>query len=100
MGVILVEMLTGRRPFRGETYNELFRAVMLDTYHLPGESPEIRALDEVLQRCLAKEPQNRIESAVILRQELIPILRVCPESIAAALLSENIRSASSGTTAT
>ena len=77
-GVMLIEMLTGRRPFQGESYGELMHAMLHDIYHLPGSSPEIQALDELLQRCLAKEPQDRFSSAEALRGELIPALRACP----------------------
>ena len=77
-GVMLVEMLTGRRPFHGESYGELMQAMLRGTYHLPGSSPEIRALDELLQRCLAKEPRDRFSSAEELRRELVPVLRACP----------------------
>jgi len=78
LGVILAEMLTGRRPFQGETYGELVQAMLHEVYHLPGSSPEIRTLDALLQRCLAKEPKNRFASAEELRRNLIPVLRACP----------------------
>jgi len=78
LGVMLVEMLTGHRPFQGKTYGEVLRAILNDVYHLPGGSSQIRALDELVQRCLAKEPQDRFSSAEALRQELIPALRACP----------------------
>ncbi len=77
LGVMLVEVLTGRRPFEGDTYGELLRTVLLDTYHLVGSAPEIRALDELLQRCLAKEPRDRLASVATLRRELIPVLHAC-----------------------
>lgn len=77
LGAMLVEVITGRRPFGGDTYGELLHAVLLDVYHLPGSSPEIRVLDELVQRCLAKEPRDRLASVAVLRQELIPALRAC-----------------------
>jgi eukaryotic-like serine/threonine-protein kinase len=77
IGVILVEVLTGRRPFQGDNYGELSRALLHDAYHLPRSTPEAVALDAILQRCLAKEARDRVGSAAELRRELIPALREC-----------------------
>jgi eukaryotic-like serine/threonine-protein kinase len=78
VGVMVVEALTGRWPFQGATYGELLAAIVLEPYHLPGGSPQARALDQVLQRCLAKEPGDRFPTAAALRDALIPGLRECP----------------------
>jgi eukaryotic-like serine/threonine-protein kinase len=77
IGVMLVEVLTGRRPFQGDNYGELSRAMLHDAFHLPRSTPEAVALDALLQRCLAKEARDRIGSAAELRRELIPALREC-----------------------
>lgn len=77
LGVMLAEMLTGQRPFAGDTYAELLRAVLLDSYHLPRTSLQSRTLDQLLQRCLAKEPHDRPASMGELR-DIIPALRACP----------------------
>jgi len=77
IGVMLVEVLTGRRPFQGDNYGELSRALLHDAYHLPHSTPEAVILDALLQRCLAKEARDRIRSAAELRRELIPALREC-----------------------
>jgi serine/threonine-protein kinase len=74
VGVMLVEALTGRRPFTGATLAELTRSVMHDTYHLPDGTTGGWKLDALLQRCLAKNRDERIESAEALRRELIPLL--------------------------
>jgi len=84
LGVILVEVLTGQRPFHSNTYAELLKAVLLDTYHLPGSSPEILAVDAVVQRCLAKQSRDRVASASEFREALIPVLRRCPPIVKAA----------------
>ncbi|MEJ2206179.1 MAG: protein kinase [Gemmatimonadota bacterium] len=78
VGVMVVEALTGKRPFQGGTYRELLASIILEPYHLPGTGPAMRALDAVLQRCLAKEPRDRFASAAELRCELVPALRACP----------------------
>jgi len=67
-GVILIEMLTGCRPFADGAN------VRLD-YHLPPGFPNHAALDAVLQRCLAVAPHERFRSAAELRSALIPALR-------------------------
>jgi serine/threonine protein kinase len=77
IGVMLVEVLTGCRPFQGDNYGKLSRAVLHSDYHLPCSTPEGAAVDDLLQRCLAKDPVDRIESAAKLRSELIPALREC-----------------------
>lgn len=66
-GVILYELMTGRRPFEGET---TFQTMMK---HLHDPVPEIQslypdgaildALTEVVYRLLAKDPNNRFHTA-------------------------------------
>jgi eukaryotic-like serine/threonine-protein kinase len=77
VGVMLVEVLTGSRPFQGDSYGELSRSLLHDIFHLPRSTPEAMALDAFLQRCLAKEARDRFGSAAQLRRELIPALREC-----------------------
>lgn len=77
IGVMLVEALTGERPFVGETYAELARALEM-SYHLPGGGSGWSGVDAVVQRCLAKDPAARYASTTVLREALIPALRVAP----------------------
>jgi len=69
-GVVLVEILTGHRPFE---HGPSLRA----DYHLPPGFPNRPALDAVLQRCLATAPGERFPSAAELHSALIPALRAC-----------------------
>ena len=78
IGVMVVEALTGRRPFFGRTHAELLTAVLHGSYHLEVESNETKLLDAVLQRCLAKEPAERFASIAETQKELIPAIRNCP----------------------
>jgi serine/threonine-protein kinase len=78
VGVMLVEVLTGHRPFRGTNYAERLTSILHEPYR-PGAEPRLtRALDDVLQRCLAKDRNERFDDATELRSELIPALRGCP----------------------
>jgi eukaryotic-like serine/threonine-protein kinase len=77
IGVMLVETFVGVRPFDGQTQHEILSSVLNSNYHLPGESIEIRALDGVVQRCLAKDPRDRYGSASEVAEELVPTLGRC-----------------------
>ncbi len=78
IGVMVVEAITGRRPFTGTTYHELLTNILNAPYHLEDASPAARELDAALQKSLAKDPAGRFASAAAMRQELIPALRRCP----------------------
>jgi serine/threonine protein kinase len=72
VGVMVVETVTGRRPFAGQTAQEILLAVIHSEYHLPATSAEARALDTVVQRCLAKDPRDRYRTAAELADDLVP----------------------------
>ncbi|MCA1613617.1 MAG: protein kinase, partial [Acidobacteria bacterium] len=78
IGVMVVEAITGRRPFTGTTYHELLTNILNAPYRLEGDSPAARQLDAALQKSLAKDPSARYPSAAAMQQALIPALRRCP----------------------
>jgi len=60
-GVILFEMLTGRRMFTGETVTDVIAAVVTrepDWERLPTETPA--ATRRLLRRCLQRDPRRRL----------------------------------------
>jgi len=64
-GGLLYEMLTGRRPFEGKSQASLIGAI-LDHEPLPVTAYQPLAppmLDEIIARCLAKDPDERWQSA-------------------------------------
>lgn len=64
LGVVLYEMLSGKRPFRGTTTVELLIAIDRDDYSpLTGADPALAAL---VARCLAKAPEERFPDAAAL----------------------------------
>jgi hypothetical protein len=78
IGVMVVEAVTGRRPFTGTTYHELLTNILNAPYRLEAAAPAAAPLDAALQKSLAKDRAARFASAAAMRQELIPALRQCP----------------------
>jgi hypothetical protein len=75
VGVMVVEALTGRRPFRGRIYTELLNSILHGSFHLEAGSKEAERLNTVLQKCLAKDREGRFSSAGEMQRELIPAIR-------------------------
>ena len=62
LGVVLFEMVSGKRPFRGQTAYELSSAILRETpAAVPANTPA--ALRHVIDRCLEKEPGQRYQRA-------------------------------------
>jgi TolB-like protein len=61
LGVILYEMLAGRRPFVGATPAQVIASILRDVPTLPPDVP--RPAAEIVNRCLAKRPSERFASA-------------------------------------
>src|SRR5215472_1923908 len=71
-GTVLYEMVTGRKAFDGKTQASLIGAILKDeppplTSRLPLETP---LLDHVVKQCLAKDPDERWQSAGDIMREL------------------------------
>jgi len=72
LGVILYEMLTGEPPFQGDNVYAAMRAKLQDDPTPPRRlRPEISpALEEIVLHALERDPGNRPESALELREAL------------------------------
>ncbi len=64
-GVVLYEMLAGRRPFAGEARVEIMTAILReDAAPLSAVSPAVApALDRIVLHCLEKAPEARFQTA-------------------------------------
>ena len=72
LGVLLYEMSAGRRPFTGDTNSDVTSAILRDTPTLLTQiKPDLpRHLARIVAHCLEKEPDQRIQSAKDVRNEL------------------------------
>jgi serine/threonine protein kinase/pimeloyl-ACP methyl ester carboxylesterase len=89
VGVVLYEMVAGRRPFGGVSEADVIAAILQ-------QSPEpvarlapglARGLDAVVARCLEKDPEARYQSAAALRGDLVALGSGVPSSPPPAVVS-------------
>ena len=71
-GIMLYELVTGRRPFGGATSAEVGSAILRDA---PAPVQSLRAdlpsdLGRIIGRCLEKDPERRVQTAKDVRNEL------------------------------
>jgi Tol biopolymer transport system component/serine/threonine protein kinase len=71
LGIVFYEMLTGERPFGGDTPTSVLSSILKDSPRPVSElTPSIpRDVQRLIHRCLAKEPVRRYQSAVDLRND-------------------------------
>jgi len=80
LGVVLYEMVTGQRPFDADSLQGICGRVLSSTPLPPSHAnPSVpAAFDEVVARCLAKDPAARHATADALSEELYPLARRKP----------------------
>ena len=70
-GVVLLEMLTGRQVFNGETVSHVLASVLKDDPDwsgLPSSTPP--SIHRLLRRCLEKDRKRRLPDAAVARLEI------------------------------
>jgi TolB-like protein len=77
LGILLYEMVSGERPFKGHTNLSVLSSILKDT---PRPVSQIRedvpkALARMIQRALEKRPEDRYQSAADLRRDLEDLKR-------------------------
>ena len=72
LGILLYEMATAERPFKGDTHLSLLSSILRDTpptvTEIRGDLP--RDVGRIVRRCLAKDPEERYQTAKDLRNDL------------------------------
>jgi eukaryotic-like serine/threonine-protein kinase len=72
LGVVIFEMATSQRPFKGDTQVSLLFSIIKDT---PASLTDLKAdlprdLARIVRRCLSKNPEDRYQTAKDLRNDL------------------------------
>jgi serine/threonine-protein kinase len=73
---IVFEMLTGQPPFSGASAIEIFHAILYESPPAMSGSPAVCAIDRVLHRGFAKNPESRFQDADAMAAELRAALRL------------------------
>jgi len=80
-GILLFEMLSGRRPFDDGDVSEVIASILKSEpvwQALPGDTPI--ALSGLLRRCLQKDPKQRLQHIGDARVELQELQRAAPST--------------------
>lgn len=76
LGVVMYEVLTGQVPFDGDVYHEVLRKHLIDPPRPPtatvgpARAAAIRALEPIVLKALAKDPDERYLTAEALAQDI------------------------------
>ena len=92
-GVVLFEMLCGRRPFAGDSRASLMAAIVAaEPPALSSLQPRVPAsLERLIRRCLAKDPEDRWQTARDMAAELRWIAEEAPGNVPAAATTRRPR---------
>jgi len=77
LGIVLYELVTGKRPFDADSLQAICGRVLSSTPLPPSHSnPSVPVgFDDVVARCLAKDPAARYVTTEALAEELYPLAR-------------------------
>ncbi len=83
LGAVLFEAVAGRRPFEGENQTQIYKKVLLDPpprFSEIGIADHLPGFENLIRRCLAKDPNERPANARALMVEIEGLLRGRPAS--------------------
>ena len=76
LGVVLYEMVAGRQPFSGQTQTDLIISIVeREPDSLSKAKPEARPLQQIVMKALAKDPNQRYQTAEEILSELKSVKR-------------------------
>lgn len=80
LGIVMYEMLTGRKPFVGEGATTILYKIVHEDLDPPGSVQQALppAIDGILLRALAKAPEHRFGSCLEFAEELRSVLGAAP----------------------
>jgi serine/threonine protein kinase/tricorn protease-like protein len=70
LGVVLFEMLSGERPFSGETASDVHAAILKDEPLLLNESANVTGVNQIIRKALTKNIAERYQTAAEFVEDL------------------------------
>jgi len=89
-GVVLYEMVTGRRPFTGETTGLIFEAILNRAPVAPARPDLPPKLEEIINKALEKDPELRYQHASEMRADLKRLQRDTQSSVSRVISAEPV----------
>jgi serine/threonine protein kinase len=88
LGVVLYELLTGRRPFPGNERDEIFKLIQAARpTRLTQLRPELPlALEKIIRKCLARSPARRYQTMALLADALAALHGKLPDQLSGSSL--------------
>ena len=87
LGVIVIEALTGHRPFRASSPRDMLAAMYRWDVHLDGS---LARVDRILRKCIAPDVSDRYHDVAGLRADLVSGLRKCATVMTAQCLDPGL----------
>jgi serine/threonine protein kinase/Tfp pilus assembly protein PilF len=81
LGMVLYEMAAGKRPFREDTASHLTDDILHQTPPMPGSGGPWNRLNEIILRCVEKDPGARYPSARELINDLDALAVSTPQNL-------------------
>jgi serine/threonine protein kinase len=93
VGVILYELVTGLLPFTGDSMIEIIASIPTKVPVPPGDlNPEAKKIEEIILRCIEKDPAKRYQSVTVLQKDLAAFLKIdYTESLRLSTGAKNLR---------
>ena len=91
-GAVLYEMAVGERPFKGESAASVISAILKDHPPLVSVRQPLapRALDDLVDRCLAKDPEERWQNIGDIKHQLTSIASLSTGPVSAATVHRRL----------
>jgi len=89
-GVVLYEMLSGKPPFGGKSAVEVFHSIMYEQPPVLTGVPAVAALDGVVNRALAKRPEDRYQTAELMAQDVRSALTLADSASSASIAPAHV----------
>jgi len=94
LGVVIYEMITGIKPFRGENYSSIIHEILTVVPSKPFEANPLisKEISEIIERMLVKDPEQRCQNIAEISDSILTYFRKLKIEISRRDIGEFIKS--------